>query len=110
MLRGLGWVIAAAVLIALPFVSIRVGQPALVGLMTQILIYSIAAMSLNLILGYGGMVSFGHAAFFGVGGYVVGILYFHFAESSEFIGLVPGTNAFLVAVPAAVVMARWQPQ
>ena len=38
------------------------------------LIYAIAATSLNLVLGYGGMVSFGHAAFFGAGAYVVGIL------------------------------------
>ena len=38
------------------------------------MIYAIAATSLNLVLGYGGMVSFGHAAFFGVGAYAVGIL------------------------------------
>ena len=39
-----------------------------------IVVYAIAATSLNLVLGYGGMVSFGHAAFFGLGAYVTGIL------------------------------------
>ena len=41
------------------------------------MIFAIAAASLNLILGYGGMVSFGHAAYLGVGGYAVGILAFY---------------------------------
>ena len=45
-----------------------------VSLASRILIYAIAATSLNLVLGYGGMVSFGHAAFFGGGAFVVGIL------------------------------------
>jgi branched-chain amino acid transport system permease protein len=43
-------------------------------LMTRIMIYAMAALSLDLILGYGGMVSLGHAAFLGVGAYTVGIL------------------------------------
>ena len=43
-------------------------------LFTRIVILAIAAVSLNLILGYGGMVSFGHAAYLGIGGYAVGIL------------------------------------
>ena len=43
-------------------------------LYTRIIILAMAATSLNLILGYGGMVSFGHAAYIGIGGYAVGIL------------------------------------
>ena len=43
-------------------------------LFTRIIILALAATSLNFILGYGGMVSFGHAAYLGIGGYVVGIL------------------------------------
>ncbi|MBI5589265.1 MAG: branched-chain amino acid ABC transporter permease [Deltaproteobacteria bacterium] len=43
-------------------------------LFTRIMIYAMAALSLDLILGYGGMVSLGHAAFLGVGAYTVGIL------------------------------------
>ena len=45
-----------------------------VSLFTRILILAMAAVSLNLIMGYGGMVSFGHAAYIGIGGYVVAIL------------------------------------
>jgi branched-chain amino acid transport system permease protein len=45
-------------------------------LITRIVILAIAAVSLNLILGYGGMMSFGHAAYLGIGGYAVGILAF----------------------------------
>jgi len=43
-------------------------------LFTRIIIYALAAASLNLIMGYGGMMSFGHAAYLGIGGYAVGIL------------------------------------
>jgi branched-chain amino acid transport system permease protein len=45
-----------------------------VSLFTRILILAMAAVSLNLIMGFGGMVSFGHAAYLGIGGYAVGIL------------------------------------
>ncbi|HEY7241111.1 MAG TPA: branched-chain amino acid ABC transporter permease, partial [Burkholderiales bacterium] len=48
--------------------------PFYISFATRILIYAMAAASLNLVLGYGGMVSFGHAAFFGAGAYLVGIL------------------------------------
>jgi branched-chain amino acid transport system permease protein len=43
-------------------------------LITRIMIYAMAALSLDLVLGYGGMVSLGHAAFLGIGAYTVGIL------------------------------------
>jgi branched-chain amino acid transport system permease protein len=43
-------------------------------LVTRLLIFALAASSLNLVLGYGGMVSFGHAAYFGMAGYIVAIL------------------------------------
>jgi branched-chain amino acid transport system permease protein len=69
------------------------------------MIYAIAAASLNLILGYGGMVSFGHAAFFGIGSYVVGILYFHHAEETLLFGFIPGSDQFLITVPAAMLVA-----
>ena len=46
----------------------------LLTLFTRIVILGLAAVSLNLILGYGGMMSFGHAAYLGIGGYAVGIL------------------------------------
>src|SRR5271169_3922495 len=45
-----------------------------VGLLTQMLIFGILAMSLDLLLGYTGMPSFGHAGFFGVAAYAVAVL------------------------------------
>lgn len=52
-------------------------EPFLVTLMTRIVIFALAGVGLNLALGYGGLVSLGHAAFWGVGGYVAGILIHH---------------------------------
>jgi branched-chain amino acid transport system permease protein len=49
-------------------------QPFYIDLLRRVMIFAIAALSLNLILGYGGMVSFGHAAYLGIGGYAVAIL------------------------------------
>lgn len=92
-------------LIALPLVSDALGYPAMTSLATRVLIYGIAAASLNLVLGYGGMVSFGHAAFFGLGGYVVGILYQHYTQDDLFLGLIPGSNQLLVTLPLAVLVS-----
>jgi branched-chain amino acid transport system permease protein len=70
-------VFAGVVVLALalvPLYAMFVGNSFVLTLSTRIVILALAATSLNLILGYGGMVSFGHAAYVGVGGYVVGIL------------------------------------
>src|SRR5260221_3857178 len=61
-------------LAAVPTVAALVNQPFYLDLVRRIMIFAIAALSLNLILGYGGMVSFGHAAYLGVGAYAVGVL------------------------------------
>lgn len=58
----------------LPVYSAVTGNTFMTTLFTRIVILAIAAVSLNLIMGFGGMVSFGHAAYLGIGGYVVGIL------------------------------------
>ncbi|MBW3096413.1 branched-chain amino acid ABC transporter permease [Pseudohoeflea coraliihabitans] len=92
-------------LIALPSVAQASGYNAVTSLATRVLIYGIAAASLNFVLGYGGMVSFGHAAFFGIGGYVVGILYQHFALEEPLLGLIPGTNQMLITLPAALLVS-----
>lgn len=63
-----------AVLAALPVVASALGDTFYVGLATRILIFALAATSLNLILGFGGLVSFGHAAFVGVGAYTLAVL------------------------------------
>ena len=64
-------------LLLLPWAALWAGQEFYVGVASRILIFALAASSLNLILGFGGMVSFGHAAFVGVGAYTVGILMQH---------------------------------
>ena len=68
---------AAVVLAALGLVPALAGafdQPYYVTLFTRILVFALAALGLNLILGYGAMVSFGHAMYMGIGAYAVGIL------------------------------------
>jgi len=61
-------------LLAFPLAAKHWDQLFYVSFASRILIYAVAASSLNLILGYGGMVSFGHAAFLGIGAYTVAIL------------------------------------
>src|SRR5207244_2363280 len=69
---------AGAVLLALvPPVAGLLNQPFYVDLFRRMMIFAIAALSLDLILGYGGMVSFGHAAYLGIGAYAVGIFAFY---------------------------------
>jgi branched-chain amino acid transport system permease protein len=66
---------ALLVLLALvPIYAQTTGNLHHLSLATRIVILAIAAVSLNLIMGFGGMVSFGHAAYIGIGGYMVGIL------------------------------------
>lgn len=62
-----------ALLIAFPFIASATGTEFYITLASRILIFALAATSLNLILGFGGMVSFGHAAFIGLGAYTVAI-------------------------------------
>ncbi len=66
---------------SLPLLTQAFDQRYLLSIGTRIVIWSIAAVSLNMILGYGGLVSFGHAVFFGIGGYAVGILSAHGVSS-----------------------------
>jgi branched-chain amino acid transport system permease protein len=61
-------------LVLLPPLTALTGDAFALTLFTRIVILALAATSLNLILGYGGMVSFGHAAYLGIGGYAIGIL------------------------------------
>ena len=56
-----------------PFLFQWTNQPFLLDLLSRGLIIGIAALSLNLILGYGGMISLGHVAYLGIGAYCVGI-------------------------------------
>ena len=64
-------------LILIPIWAYLNDEPFIITLMTRAVIFAIAAVGLNLALGIGGFISFGHAAFFGLGGYVMGILAWH---------------------------------
>jgi len=68
--------LTVAGLLLLPLYSHLSGNVFVLTLFTRIVIFALAAASLNLIMGYGGMMSFGHAAYLGIGGYAVGILAF----------------------------------
>jgi branched-chain amino acid transport system permease protein len=97
---------ALVILIGLPPVASALEATFYIGLFSRILIYALAAVSLDLILGYGGMVSFGHAAFFGAGAYVVGILAFHGIEGSAVISwpfVIMGTDNALISWSVAAV-------
>lgn len=63
-----------------PLLTSWMGDSFYTGLLSRILILAIAALSLNLLIGYGGMISFGHAAYIGIGAYAVGIGAFHAFE------------------------------
>jgi len=96
--RRAGRVMAGAALLvaatALPLVPLVAGNYP-VKLLQEILVWGVFAMSLDLLMGYTGMVSFGHSAFFGVGAYVAALL---LAKS-------PGLLAGLVAPAAAAALA-----
>ena len=77
----------------LPLVAPATGVGYLVSLGARIMIFAIAAVALDLLLGYGGLISFGHAAFIGLGAYAVGILAAH------------GFTDMLIALPAALAIS-----
>jgi branched-chain amino acid transport system permease protein len=72
--RNVVTALVVAGLLLLPLYSQLTGNIFVLTLFTRIVIFALAAASLNLIMGYGGMMSFGHAAYLGIGGYAVGIL------------------------------------
>jgi branched-chain amino acid transport system permease protein len=94
--RAVAVVLVVAAAISVPFVLQAMDADYYLSLASRIVIYGIAATSLNLVLGYGGMVSFGHAAFVGLGAYVTAIL---ITEGSTSAG------AHLLAVVAVTAVA-----
>lgn len=75
-------------------------------LFSRIMIHAIFAISLDLMLGYGGMVSFGHAAFFGAGAYTVGILSLHGVSSALIVWPAAVGGAALLALPIGALSLR----
>ena len=91
-------VLLLAGLAAVPLIAAWLDQPFWVTLFTRILIFALAAMGLNLVLGFGAMVSFGHAMYVGIGAYAVGILSYHGVDS----GLVQLLAALVVGAVVAL--------
>ncbi|SFJ14812.1 branched-chain amino acid transport system permease protein [Aquamicrobium aerolatum DSM 21857] len=105
-------IVLALLLLAIPYAAIQFGNPFYVTLATRMAILGLAAVGLNIALGFGGLVSFGHAAFFGIGGYVAGILASHSLSGAPLnfgVFSVPGTNQmpviWLVALVAGGLLA-----
>ena len=110
--KTLSIAVGAALLLALPSIAGITDEPYLITLFSRILIYAIAAVSLDLMLGFGGMVSLGHAAFFGIGAYVVSVLSFHAFEGTALLGWpfqIEGTQAAMLVWPAAVLLSAAVP-
>ena len=91
--RGVAALVCLGALALVPAVAAAAEAPYYIGLFARVMIFAVAAVSLDLILGYGGLVSFGHAAYLGIGAYAVGILGFH--------GIANGFVHFAVAPAAA---------
>jgi branched-chain amino acid transport system permease protein len=98
--RNLAIVALLLALVLLPVYVELGGSRFLLTLFTRILILAMAAVSLNLILGYGGMMSFGHAAYLGIGGYAVGML----AHEGVFSGFIQWPVALLASALFALVI------
>ena len=109
--------VLALLLLALPFAAQMLGEAFYVTLATRMAILALAAVGLNLALGFGGLVSFGHAAFFGIGGYAAGILASHAFNAEPLFGmpvtdqmpviwLVAALACALVALPIGAISLR----
>lgn len=99
---------AAIILAVLPPTALFFDQTYIISLMSRVLIYGLAAVSLDLLLGYGGLISLGHAAYVGIGAYVVGIAFFHSSEMEPIIHwpiVVNGTENGLIVLPLAALIS-----
>ena len=91
--------VVLAGLLAVPLWSLVVDEPFTITLATRAVIFALAAVGLNIALGFGGLVSLGHAVFFGLGGYAMGILAHHaqtFTPLAEWPFLIEGTKSMPV--------------
>src|SRR5204863_6793944 len=83
-----GFVAALALLFWLPELILSMGWAKFwIQFMTQFFIWSLFAMSFNLLMGYAGMISFGQAAYLGIGGYTAGLLLKNIPGLSFYLGL-----------------------
>jgi branched-chain amino acid transport system permease protein len=88
--------VLALALLVVPVTASYAGEQFYVTLATRVAILALGAVGLNIALGLGGLVSFGHAAFFGIGGYAAGILAQHALSMEPIVFGLPGTKQMLV--------------
>lgn len=86
-------IVLFAIFAALPLAAVFNAEAYVLSLATRIMIFAIAALALDLLMGYGALVSFGHAAFVGLGAYTIGILSSH------------GITEVLFALPTTILVA-----
>lgn len=92
-----------AALALAPLAAMAGAEGYLLSLLSRVMIFAIAAIALDLILGYGGLVSFGHAAFLGIGAYAVGILSSHGVEDALVqLAAALGASALFALVTGAI--------
>lgn len=102
--------ILALALVAVPLIALGMDEPFIITLATKVAIFAMAGVGLNLVLGYGGLVSFGHAAFFGIGGYAAGILASHalnYEPIMESPFLIEGTTQMIIIWIVALVVSAF---
>ncbi|CAM3598390.1 branched-chain amino acid ABC transporter permease [Thalassospira profundimaris] len=100
--------ILAIALITVPLIALGMDEPFIITLATKVAIFAMAGVGLNLVLGYGGLVSFGHAAFFGIGGYAAGILASHalnYEPIMESPFLIEGTTQMIIIWIVALIVS-----
>jgi branched-chain amino acid transport system permease protein len=102
-ISGRVYAVILLILAPAPFVFEWINQPFYLDLLSRALILAIAVVSLNLILGFGGMVSLGHAAYIGIGAYSVGIpSYYDFYNGWLHLGLALSVSAAFAFVTGAI--------
>src|SRR4029453_11594104 len=101
--RAVTLAVGGLLLALVPPVAALTDQPFYLPLFRRMMIFAIAAVSLDLILGYGGMVSFGHAAYLGIGAYAVGIPAYHGITNGFLqLGLAFAASALVALVIGAI--------
>ena len=90
-------------LLVVPIIALFSDEPFIISLSTKVAIFALAGVGLNIALGFGGLVSFGHAAFFGLGGYAAGILASH---ALNYEPMFNGHSSFPV-LPACRLSGSW---
>ena len=97
-------------LLIIPILGLIFNEPYYITLTTKVIILGIAGVGLNLALGYGGLISFGHAAFFGIGGYVTAIMSYHAINEEllfDWLIAIPGSSEMLIIWPLVLLISAF---